>query len=242
MPHGTPDWGLLGPKTTVFGLDDLGEHAARLGSPHFFDRRGDTVFLTDFSEGMSFFWPVAWGGAGTTGFSTGNSRTGAYAVRLTPGATAGDYAELQFMLAPSVLGPIGLEFTFGSAEVGCYWEGWLHWNDGVDWAEARIRVSMSTGELEYYIGAARWVHIATVGTMRAWASAMHTLKMVVDINREEYVRVLLNDQVYPLPGVPIPPVGGVLAPHIRGHIRCTRLGAIMDDGYVDNVIITQNEP
>lgn len=31
MPHGTPDWGLVGPKTTTYGVDDLGEHAVRMG-------------------------------------------------------------------------------------------------------------------------------------------------------------------------------------------------------------------
>ena len=48
MPHGTPDWGLVGPKTTTYGMDDEGEAAVRLGSPHFFDRRGDVLLLTDF--------------------------------------------------------------------------------------------------------------------------------------------------------------------------------------------------
>lgn len=242
MPHGTPDWGLVGPKTTVYGLDDLGEHAVRLGSPHFFDRRGDVVFLTDFSEGLAPFWQAGAGAGWGVGLTAGNSRTGPFCARLRAGVAVGGHAGLYFTLAPSVLGPIGLEFTFGRADSQCYWEGRLDWNDGVDWAQARIRVTHWSGALEYWDNVTPWVNFATVGLLRPWASAMHTLKMVVDINREEYVRVLLNDQAYLLPAVPVPPVGGVLAPHIYVQILCTNAAAVELDGYVDNVIVTQNEP
>ncbi|GAI90305.1 unnamed protein product, partial [marine sediment metagenome] len=84
MPHGTPDWGLVGPKDTVYGLDDLGEHAVRLGTPHLWDRRGDVIWMSDFREGLgdvgTFVGP---GAGGSVVLHTEYARQGAYCVQLT---------------------------------------------------------------------------------------------------------------------------------------------------------------
>jgi len=242
MPHGTPDWGLVGPKQTVYGLDDLGEHAVRMGSPNFFDRRGDVIFLTDFSEGLSMFRQMGSGLGPWVGLSTGNARTGAFAARLMPGPGLGGHAELVFTLAPPTVTGIGLEFSFGRDISPAYWEGHLEWFDGGARNIAWIRVNSATGGLEYYDNVTPWVYVGAVGQLRTWDGALHTLKMVVDIGRGEYVRVILNQQPFSLAGVPMPSPGAVGAPYLYGEVRHTNSVAIAAEGFVDNVIVTQNEP
>jgi len=242
MPHGTPDWGLVGPKSTTYGLDDLGEHAVRMGSPHFFDRRGDCLFLSDFREGLTIFDQFFSAAGGAVDLVTGNARTGAFCIMLTAPGGDEEYAELIARLVSPVSGRLGLEFSFADQDSNAHWDGYLDWWDGVLHHMGRVRISAPTGAIYYWDNASDWVLLGTIGALSGRTHPVHTLKFVVDQTLSEYVRVIVNNYLFSLVGTPVPTAGVVVAPYMQIEIRNTNIADGELPGYVDNVIVTQNEP
>ncbi len=242
MPHGTPDWGLVGPKQTIFGLDDLGEHAVRLGSPHFFDRRGDALLLTTFQEGTGPFSYLAAGAGTAVQLYTHHSRQGAYSVRLMSGTDDGAYSGIRARMAYPVPSSLGLEFCFIGQGVQI-WRAYLEWYDGDDHYFARIRITESTGAIDYGHGDGLWTNFATLGLLYGGDNPIHTLKLVADMPLSEYVRVIFNNNSWSLAGTPVPSIpAAVVGEHLVVEIHYAEANRLNTQGYVDNVIVTQNEP
>jgi len=244
MPHGTPDWGLVGPKATTFGLDDLGEHAVRLGSPHFFDRRGDTLLLTDFRDGIGDFDSTGDGVGWDTTLVTLHSRTGPYAVRVTTLGGIGNKTGLVARFSYPLLSSLGLEFSFGS-NLKHRWQGWLDWYTGARQYLARMRVHDDTGLLQYSTGVGLWAEQAILGELLDSSRPLNTLKFVVDptLPDPEFVRAMFNSNSESMAGVPVPWVADILTvPHLVVYIYLEDTRAAPAVGYLDNIIVTHNEP
>lgn len=245
-PHGTPDWGLVGPKATTYGLDDLGEHAVRLGSPHLFDRRGDCISQTDFREGIGVWEILSPGAFGSVGLVTEHGRQGAYSVRLTCGRNLGDEATMELVVPFPVLSLCGLEYSFGRAVDSQYWEAELNWRDGTWDAVACIRYNIMMGELQYENPINTFNSIGPGVDTRIGVRCQNTIKMVCNLSYiatrpQEFVRVILNNQYRNLTGIPVVRTLSGLPPQLRCIIRHGGILAANPIGYVDNVIVTQNE-
>lgn len=242
MPHGTPDWGLVGPKQTTYGLDDLGEHAARLGSPHLWDRRGDVVHQTDFSEGLGIYNVFFWGAPAYGCLYTHRARHGAFCVKLV---TDGDKDHPTALVAripiPRICG-IGLEFTFSTRSTDLYWRWELTWYLGVDRYEARVRWDLVNNRLEYYAGVPVWPIFATDVYWVDITTLSNTGKMVIDTVKWEYSRFLLNDATFDMRGIAVDHSLGPPTNHFEVGLGFYGADTIEAEGYVDSVIITQNEP
>lgn len=246
-PHGIPDWGLVGPKYTTYGLDDLGEHAVRLNSPHHFDRRGDCLHLTDFREGIGPWAIESVGGGGTVGLVTEHGRQGAYAVRLRSGREIGEQAVMTLVVPFPVLSLCGLEYSFSKDLDSEYWEAELSWYDGTWSGVACIRYNVWLSELQYENPIGTFNTLGDDIDMQASDRCENTIKMVVDLSYtatrpQEFVRVILNNETRNLAGIPVVRTIVGLNPHLTCTIRHGGLVASTPDGYVDNVIVTQNEP
>ncbi len=249
MAHGTPDWGLVGPKTTTFGLDDLGEHAVRLGSPHLFDRRGDVLLLEDFRNGLG---PFVGGGTGVGWYvtlSTGHTRQGAYSAKLVTGTAALSVADLIVDMAYPHMSKFGLEYTFSLDADTAHIEGRISWDDGVTTWTGMIEYSFVNQTLRCWdqnLG----MDIFAVGLgLAATAQPSHTLKFVVDgsVTPAMYSYCILNEVPYlfTAAGVgarEIDRTGPVVRPRLRFHIRHLDNAGVHVPVWIDNVICTQNEP
>ncbi len=244
MPHGTPDWGLVGPKSTIYGLDDLGEHAVRLGSPHLFDRRGDVIWMTDFRNGMGSVQSIGPPGFGAVSLWAGYTRQGAFCVRLMPLIAA--VVGLQKVLPYPVYSRMGLEFSFSVDVRSDYIVGQLYADDTVNEMQAQVRYNEGNDRLEYADAATPtvWQPIADNLDVTYGEYCPHTLKMVVDLaaTPPEYVRVIFNDVTYSLSGIPLRL--GATTGVVYARARVTHWADGMGDAdiSVDNVIVTQNEP
>ena len=242
MPHGTPDWGLTGPKETIYGLDDLGEHAARLGSPHLFDRRGDILALTDFRNGLGEVEPYCGVAAGTTGLCTGHSRTGAFSMLLTSDGTTGGAQGARMRLPLPVASKVGLEFSFTIKNPLDVWRAQLEWHDGVRWYQAQVLYDMTLQELHYIDIGGLPQPFATGVNLWAYDGPTHTMKVVVDCALQEYVRVIVDHQPYSLAGFGIPDVGAGVQPYLWVSAFVARAIGSDLDLYIDDLIVTHNEP
>jgi len=242
VPHGTPDWGLVGPKSTVYGLDDLGEHAVRLGSAHRWDRRGDEIFSTDFSEGIGDVWPCTSGLGGAIALQTGSARQGAFCLKLTAGRTADFYANASKLLPYPVLSSLGIECSFSYQADTDHVDLLGYVYDGLDQWNPCLRFYPNTGVLECQIGVAAWYQMSLVqGGYRA-DYCCNTMKIVFNVTRGEYIRAIVNENVYSLVGQPIYNFGNVHAPAFIAHLEHYAVAGENPVCYADCFIVTQNEP
>ncbi|GAI67680.1 unnamed protein product [marine sediment metagenome] len=242
MPHGTPDWGHEGPKETTFGLDDLGEHAVRMGSPHLWDRRGDVMAMADFRDGLGQAQIQSVGVGGTVGLSTGHTRTGAYSVVFGgDGVNVTDqYAFVELALpAPS---KVGIEFSFSFESLDGVWEAYLYWTDAAREYQARVRFRPAglLRDVSWFDGG---YHPFNTGLfLNQRDRPIHTMKMVVDLLNHEYVRFIINNHSYSLIGNYAMDV----APSIQSYLWAWgiyhRQVGDVSDVYLDRLIVTQNEP
>ena len=242
MPHGLPDWGLAGPKETTYGLDDLGEHAVRLGSPHLWDRRGDVLELTDFREGLGCWEPWLGGVGAAVQLWTGHSRTGAYSVLCITGSTAGMFGGLVNHLPYPVLSRWGFEFSFSVGAATRFWEVGINWETPATIWHSEIRLNFLLGSLQYWNGA--WQTFAPCGPLIGGLNPRHTFKFVVDatLAQPEYVRAILNDLTHPMAGMLVNNAGAGGFPVLTVYVRHVTNVASNDEAYLDNLIVTQNEP
>jgi len=245
MPHGTPDWGHTGPKETTFGLDDLGEQAVRLGSPHLWDRRGDVLWLTDFRNGLGDMIVAGPPLLGTVSLFTGLARQGAFCVQLAANVSA--TVGLEKGLPYPVLSRIGLEFSFSVVLRSAYILAEIQADNTVDAMLGYVRYDQGADELQYMQVPfpPAWEAFATALNPIRGVTCPNTLKVVVDLaaTPPEFVRVIFNNVTYTnIAGVPL--FAAATAGRAFVYVRVRHEADAGGDAtiHIDNVIVTQNEP
>lgn len=249
MPHGTPDWGLVGPKDTTYGLDDLAEAVARLGSPHLFDRRGDVLSITAWRHGLGEWEYTITGGGGAVCLATEHSRTGPYSIGLTAGNDPLLPTYLRLLLPYTVLSGYGLEFTFSESIFTAYHTSHIDIDDGADLWEFGLRVWRVTGNVAvwgYLVGTLpavnNWHVIHTAGPMVLIDKPRHTCKLVADASTQRYVRFILNDHTQDLSMYTLARAASVGNTEMMASIWHHAEALKNPISYIDNVVVTQNEP
>lgn len=242
MPHGLPDWGLVGPRRTTYGLNDVGEMAVRLGSPHLWDRRGDVIYLNAFKEGLGGLETYAFGGSCGVVLSTGHTRQGAFSVKLTCDGVAICTAGVDILLPLPVYSGIGLEHTFSWQEAGDVHYQQLHWQSAGEMYHARVRYRPLPGVLDCWVDPGAWVNFATDVWPNSGDQPEHTIKMVVDLVTHRYVRTMLNDTTYDMMPHIARLAGGGGATFLHAWVLVDRALGSVAPVYIDSVIVTQNEP
>lgn len=242
MPQGKPDWGVDWTPRTVWGLEDLSEHAARLESPNVWDRRGDVIFQTDFRNGAGDVRFFRGGANAASGLWTGASRKGAFCCYLTSGSTLPGYTALIKTIPFPVMGYCGVEaswsFVADTAYIVLMWDVRM----AADNPQPTLQLDPNTGVLRIQTGVAAWHTISTTENPYRSPYCLNTMKMVFDLANRVYVRVILNENSYPLPNIPIYIFAAGGAPFAGAEFRHYGDGGKNAKCYVDSFIVTQNEP
>ena len=242
MAHGTPDWGVTAGGTTVYQLTDLGELAVRLGSPISHDRRGDVAWWDDFECGLAK-WVSNPGGTGSDfALSTARARNGKYSALLTAGSAFGSSKGMvKRVPVPSLLA-LGFEHSFSLGSDLEVLSIIYQLYDGTNRVTYEVRWVQDDLELRYGNSAGGFTAFASGIDLLQSADLFHTWKLVGDPLAGEYVRCILNDVEYPLSGIAAPVAADASLPHMLVNVVIEgRLGQ-NDTVYVDDAIITQNEP
>lgn len=242
MAHGGPDWSTGGQISTVHTIEDLGELAARLGSIDTFDRRGNVLAFDDFESGIG-----KWYRSGDAGYDIswdGNhGRNGGFCCKIMTGGAAGRVAYIYRRFGYPVLSRLGFEFSFATFLFGRYLELKTDLQTAAGLHSPAIRYVALTDTFEYNDDAGIYQTIPDL-TWRPMDTAwgFDTIKLVVDYISNEYVRLIVNNQVIDLSGISYQ-VGTVPAiPYGTLEIRLTTDVAAQARTWVDDVIVTQNEP
>jgi hypothetical protein len=230
---GMPDYSLgvsSGQKETnskQYSLSDHAELAERLGATHSIDRRGNIVLTDDFNNGLSQ-WSVATGCVwdGTFAFQ------GGFSCAMTP---PGGPAILAKLLRPmSIATAWGIEFTFWLANANMYFQGFLTRN--VNNQQTELTFAVGRAGLSVMIGPATSI-LAAPYPMRT--QAWYTVKCVADFNNSNFVRATVNDLEFDLSNY-VMFTGPTAFSEAYCAIQITCGSATGGTGYVDNVIVTQN--
>jgi len=246
---GLPDYSAPQPLGAVpvgptYTLTNMAELAVRLGSINTFDRRGDVVWFDDFESGAINKWEnLVHISPGAVTPSAVMARNGAFSAMFTGAGVAPTGTGIYHYERFPVLGLVGFEASF-TLQIGLDRVEFL--SDFFDGADSRffgVRYNQATQTLEYVDRLGAWVPLATGLDIFGYISLFHTIKFVVDLRSNQYVRCLLDNRSYPMANIAGQVVVGAPA------VPCWRiLAASLSDtvtgvvNYMDDIILTQNEP
>ncbi len=240
MPRGQPDFGTYAPKSTIAALSDMSELAARLDSVVTHDRRGDVIHIDDF-EGTEGKWESTGTGSGKAmALSADTARSGMCSLKLTTGSSIDNYMEARGYFAYPVLGKIGFEISYShNGSLKQYlWTFRLY--DGTQYHDAQVRFTQATILLEVNDNGV-WRTVQTQSFMSK-DYLFNTLKVVIDFSTKKYVRLITNNSEYDISSYSLTPTTQGTPPHIYVVMRVTTGVAANHSAYLDDFILTQNEP
>ena len=242
MPHGHPDYGISAPIKTEYALSDLGELAARLGSIDTFDRRGNVIFLDPFENTLNKWETTLVGTGASAALAADMARNGAYSLKLVTGNLTNNYAAITNRLAYPVISRLGLEFS--SYLYGLYGHIYLLFElyDGTYRHSFGIRYTAVTNTWEYRSSNGSWLMFSGPPINLHYGALFHTFKLVIDPENNHYARFILNNIQTDISNYAGWLVSNPLTPRILTYICCTTLQDASHTIYLDDVIITQNEP
>ena len=241
MAHGAPDDSNIVKQGDVFRLDDMGELAARLGSPVAFIRSGDVLFLEDFACGING-WNIAWVPADAN-ILPSNERvvTSGVSCYLVSGTGDNPIATLRKLFPVPRVSKLGLAVTFSIGADGRRFQFGVGYQDGTHVYDFTIRYDHALETLGYIdIGGAQ-VTIASPVVLSELSNNRNILKLVVDLETGCYERVYLNSVEYSLAGL-----GGYVLDEddparISLHCMVWGDGIVATEMWVDSVVLTCNE-
>lgn len=242
MPRGQPDYGMYAPKKVTGSLSDMGELAVRLGSIVSYDKRGDVVDLDDF-EAPILRWKVQYlpiGGGSY--FSSLTSRSGIQSYYMYTDASALAVTNVQKYYQLLGVKRLGVEISFckllsaGSLEINI----WYY--DGTNRYKAIARIDANTKKLYVYDSALALVEVADIYAMIDEYFANQTIKLVVDFDTEKYARLLYLNREFDISTISLNAFGVVVIPSFFVKIEAISLGPAGTATWLDDFILTQNEP
>jgi len=241
MPD-SPDYSkyLLG--SVRFSLQDMGELAARLGSPMVYDRRGEVQFMSTFDNGLA-------------GFTTGISGTGAsvklvvdggyrwpYHVLLTPGTTLNKYAAVGVQVGAVGAKKIGCEWVFAIVGGFDYVRFDLYGTDGVTYNQGQVRINYLARTLQVRDENSVYRTIQTIPQIAFAAPVYLSVKVVIDLENHTYDRIVVSDEVYDASAYSFYTEESGTFQNIYAAITLFDDAAPIAAGHVAQVILTVNEP
>jgi len=240
MAHGYPDWGGAAPTPTVYGLQDLGELAARLGSIDTFDRRGNIVFMEDFENGTER-WRTEGDESADMGWSAERARSGGFCYKIETSKVSSANTGIHYKGSRPRLSSIGLEFSHGGGADWAIMTARLAIYDGTHELNSWLRYHADDDSLDIYSDTGVFVPIGTYHpptTVREF----FTIKLVADFKALKYKRLIANNEEIDLSIYAMHPVTNTTAQRMEIYIMVSSGPYGIAHMHVDDIIVTQNEP
>jgi len=242
MPHGARAWSNVGADELVYGLSDMAELAVRLGSPDAHNREGNVILLETFEHGLGGWLPAGYGTGAAVIVSAESYRSSGYACKLIAGSTDIAAAKIFRNLPLPVLGRYGLEISWRPeahlARLLCR----LAYIDGSQEHQYNWMYVVSGGLLQIQPAGGGWTTIASALNLVYSYAGFQTIKLVADLASLTYVRLILNEAEYDLSDYEPYSFANTDAPHVRADVVTYGDAGYNGYVYVDDVILTQNEP
>lgn len=220
----------------------MAELAARLKSIDTFDRRGNIIALEDFQGTLSQLRIGSDGDRGTIEQSSQYSRTPDFSLKLQAGGNASDRAWVQKYIALPVLSKVGFEFSFSTTQLGLRIELSIELLTGTTAYYPDIRWSPDTKKISYKDKDGNWQEHADTFDRESGEYRFSTLKLVVDFPNATYERLLWNNQSVDISSLELRHFAAVAVPDLYIFLFVQNTVSLNRRVYIDDIIITQNEP
>jgi len=236
------DWGGYPSGAGAYIVKDLGELAARLGSPVVYSRSGAVAFIEDFEYGLNK-WLLGQTGSGNNPvLSAAVSLSKGFSAKLDPGTTLNDSTSLWIKQPLPPAGKWGFSYRWQcEKEPQFFYIRMYVIVDEVAY-DFMVRYRASDDALQVRDTGGTYQTIATVGPVHFADSLWHFLKLVIDFESKTYVRLHFDANEYDLSAYTL--AGSAFASQDR--ISLTAIiysnGATMTPFYIDDFIFTYNEP
>lgn len=241
MAHGAPDWFNVNPMELFYSLSDLGELAARLGSPSRIDRRGKVVWYDTFSGGLSAWDVYAYGGGARGIIVTAPSVSPGGALMLDAGTVMGGNTQALTHLVPPLTRCFGVEWYWthpGTRGLVMLIVSWTRANTSY---MAGVRYDCETGRLYFMPIASPMVLVKDFGPYILYPNTYHNYKLVLDTASASGVRIMVDGEEFDISPYTIysSPVAGQDGLDLTFVVdNLTDAGTI---AYIDDIIYTWGE-
>lgn len=240
--HGAPDWSQYRPGSVTFPVLDLAELAARLGSINTFNRQGDVVFMDNFDDALIHSEITTGGGSAAASISPTVAKSSGYSLKFTCGPDPSNTVFLTKIYHPSATKTIGAEFSFASVPPSTIIELQIVHHLPPTKHVAKLRYNAALSALQYDHPDTGWTALQSGLSLINDTHAWHTMKLVVNFDKNAYLRALLNQYTVDLSTIPLPTAATT---QLETFVTTITLGksvvgeAVM---YIDDIILTQDEP
>jgi len=242
MARGLPDDSNIVKEGWIFGLDDMAELAARLDGVQGVDRLGHVIYLNTFESGLTgiYFWGDA---PGCLMYPSGDysKSQGVSAYLATRAVATSEVSWVRGQMYPSTL-QLGEEFSFSLFGAVRYVRLYLDVFTGARWFQFYLRYDHTNGDLHYYVPGPGWTPLVNLGILYSGFNIWHNVKLVIDLTTMSYVRALIDGVVYLMTGLIPMSAGNLTAAHIAPGGSVYTSTPVVAELYLDNFILTQNEP
>lgn len=242
MPHGTPDWGLIGPIPTFFGLDDMAEQAVRLGAVSSWDRIGHVVFSDNFREGTGAWRSEISSADGRVCLFTGQALSQPFCVRLLNGSGGARYARMRHYLAYLYRGRCGLECGFALSATNEYIKLGLYSSLPAERRFFYVRLAPTTGDLAHGDDLTGWTPFANIGVLAPNIYEWHNVKLVADFATGFFVKIVWDGVPIDMSAIAATTAAALARFHWSVYVEVDSTTAAQYLLHVDDVIVTVDEP
>ena len=242
MVHTLPDYSTKYKMVRIFGQIDTGELAVRLKSIVTNDRRGNVMWMDDF-EDISQKWdyneyPIT----GLCAHTSKYSYSGTQCMQINSGAHSAAVSGIDKRFPQPPQAKFGIECFVRHLGADCNFGLAITARDGNYAYDGDVRYYPDEDELKIRTGLTDYTSLGTGILPISDEELWYSFKIVIDWATKKYVRAIVGYTQYDLSKYSLFTYGIVERPYLKLRLR---LFSENDDNhtcYVDNVIITQNEP
>lgn len=242
MPHGGPDWGIAAPSSYVFPIVSWEDYFLRSGLTKTMDGNGDIIFFDSFEGGLSKWHQEAAGAIEHGRISAEHSRGGNWSAELRVGAAGGSWRYLRATIPVDAPNRFGAEFNFTLPDLICHPQFQLYYHDFTYYYPFSIRYDGPGRDLQYWDETGAWVDFATFTWERSPEYYFHPVKLVIDATKLEYVKFIARGTEYDLTGKKTTATAQTARRAIVPGYHWQNVTPIAKSSFLDDVIITTNEP
>lgn len=242
MPRGAEDYSNVRAANPLHRVDDHAELAARLQSIVTHSRSGSVLFLDSFTYGL--------GGWDATGYGTGAGvslvntpfRSGPFSCKMVAGTDGASAAKIVRRAPYPVLNQYGLEMSWMPEANTDYIDMVLSRMDGTNEHSFYVRYDDLLNELQIKDEDGNFEAVVEDLELCGSRAIFQNLKLVVDLEADEFVRFAANEEPYLLTDKPAYVFANADNPHVRIDIKLWGTAGANGFSYFDDVVLTQNEP
>jgi hypothetical protein len=243
-------------QTEPAGLSDQAENitmselAVRTGSLDEFDRRGEIIYQDDFADTLTAY--QIFGNPGYTATqSTSLCEESPISLKLVTNAAASNYIHVRKITPYSNLSKFSVQSNLAvmSLTKGAYEVGVQIYTGAVS-ISGSIRYNASTQKYQYLSAAGVYTDLATsklleesvIGGAFGNEPIFHKIKVVCDMVKREYVRIIVNDDIYDMANIPLVVTADASNKVVVSSVYLVNTDANAITTYLSKIIVKQNEP